>query len=69
MHDVALTQEMPLSALTPGGGVWVVHVPPPLLVLRMATPGPPEDEPTAVQLAWLEQETAVKLATVPGMVS
>jgi hypothetical protein len=69
MHDVVLTQETPLSALTPAGGVWVVQVPPPLLVPRIATPGPPEDEPTAVQSAWLEHETAVKLATVPGIVS
>jgi len=48
-HDVSVTQVMPLSALMPTGGVCVVHIPPPLVVLRMATPGPPEDDPTAVQ--------------------
>jgi hypothetical protein len=36
-------------------------------VVRMAAPGPLEDEPTAVQLSWLEHEISVKFPTVPGV--
>jgi hypothetical protein len=58
---------MPLSAVMPLGEVWLDHVAPPLDVLRIATPGPPDEEPTAVQSSWLKHEMAVKFATVPGI--
>jgi hypothetical protein len=58
---------MPLSAMIPLGGIWLDHASPPLVVLRIATPGPPEEDPTAVQSSWLKHEIAVKFATVPGI--
>ena len=41
---------------------------PPSVVLRMAAPGPTEDEPTAVQYDAPTQEIAVKSVTVSGNV-
>ena len=41
---------------------------PPSVVLRMAAPGPTEDDPTAVQYDGLAQEIAVKSVTVIGNV-
>ncbi len=42
---------------------------PPSVVLRIAAPGPTEDEPTAVQFDVPMQEIAVKSVTVSGNVS
>ena len=44
-------------------------MPPPLVVLRIAAAGPPEEEPTAVQWSESTQEIAVKLDTVDGKYS
>jgi hypothetical protein len=69
MHVKTLEHEIPLSALIPAGGVLGSQVPPPSVVFTMATPGPPEEEPIAVQVIELEHEIPVKFATVAGMVS
>jgi hypothetical protein len=68
-HDTAVVQKMPLRVPAATGGVCGVQVLPPSVVLRMAAPGPAEDEPTAVQSRSLVQEMPVKFATVPGLVS
>lgn len=67
-HVVWDEQEIP-SRLIPDGAAWGVQVLPPFVVLRIAAPGPPEDEPTAVQCIESTQKMAVKLLTVPGNVS
>ena len=65
---VSVEQEMPSRAI-PDGAACGVQVLPPFVVLRIAAPGPPEDEPTVVQCIESTQEMAVKLLTVPGNVS
>ena len=65
---VAVEQEMPLRTV-PDGAVCGTQVPPPFVVLRIAAPGPPAEEPTAVQCVESAQEIPVKLLTVAGNVS
>jgi hypothetical protein len=68
-HDVALEHETPSRLTTEGRTVGGCQVAPPFVVLRMAAPGPTEDEPTAVQFDAPTQEIAVKSVTVSGNVS
>jgi hypothetical protein len=65
---VSVEHEMPSRAV-PDGAVCGTQVPPPLVVLRIAAPGPPAEEPTAVQCVESTQEIPVKLLTVAGNVS
>ena len=65
---VAVEQEMP-SRTVPDGAVCGTQVPPPFVVLRIAAPGPPAEEPTAVQCIESAQEIPVKLLTVAGNAS
>jgi hypothetical protein len=65
VHVVVFAHEMPLID-TPAGAAWGFHVVPPLVVRRMAAPGPPEEMPTAVQFSLSAHEIPVKLATTAG---
>jgi len=68
-HVASLEQEMPPRLATPLGTVCGLHVLPPLVVWRIAAPGPPDEEPTAVQWSESAHEIAVKFVTVDGKVS
>jgi hypothetical protein len=65
---VSVEQEMP-SRVVPDGAVCGTQVPPPLVVLRIAAPGPPAEDPTVVQWVESTHEIPVKLLTVAGNVS
>jgi hypothetical protein len=64
----SVEQEMP-SRLVPDGALCGTQVPPPFVVPRIAAPGPPAEEPTAVQRIESTHEIPVKLLTVAGNVS
>ena len=65
-HDVSVLHDTAFSVVTPAGTLCGDHVVPPLTVEMMATPGPVEDTPTAVQ-SWLPaQDTPLKSVMVAG---
>ena len=67
-HDVSLEHETPFRLASEGTTVGGCQRVPPSVVLRMAAPGPTEEEPTAVQYDAPTQEIAVKSVTVSGNV-
>jgi hypothetical protein len=66
MQSVVVAQEIPLSVLTPAGGV-SGDQDEPFVVVTMAALVPPDEEPTATQLRALAQEIPVKFVTVAGI--
>jgi hypothetical protein len=64
---VSVTQEIPVSEVTPDGTDWGVHVVPPFDVEMMAGPGPSDDVPIAVQWRLSGQAMPLKLVMVAGI--
>ena len=54
---------------TPAGSVSGVQTPPPFVVVRIAAPGPVDEEPTALQSCGSGHEIAAKLVMVAGICS
>jgi hypothetical protein len=67
MQVVSVTQEIPVSAVTPAGTDSGVQVVPPFDVEMTAGPGPNDDVPIAVQWRLSGQAIPLKLVMVAGM--